>query len=120
MFSDTELQELAEDIHKNGLIEAIVLHEGMILDGRNRYAACELTDIEPQFVEWNGHGGSPTLYVLSKNLHRRHLTSSQKAAIAAESLPLLKVEARKRMLAGKSFATNPRSTSSQGYYYCGG
>jgi hypothetical protein len=30
-----------------------------------------------------------TVYVLPKNLHRRHLSTSQRAAIAAELMPLV-------------------------------
>jgi hypothetical protein len=40
--------------------------------------------------------GSPTAYVISKNLQRRSLTSSQKATIAVEALPLLEAEAAAR------------------------
>ena len=36
----------------------------------------------------------------SKNLHRRHLTTSQRAAIAAESVPLLSEEAKEQQLSG--------------------
>ncbi len=42
-----------------------------------------------------GRVGSPILFVLSKNLHRRHLTTSQRAAIAAEAELLLRAESKK-------------------------
>jgi len=96
MLPDPGLQELAEDIQRNGLLEPIVLYEGKILDGRNRFEACRAAGIEPRFVEWSENGASLTCYVLSKNLHRRHLTTGQKAEIAIEAASLLREEARKR------------------------
>jgi hypothetical protein len=98
MMGEPELAELAEDIKKNGLLEPVVLHRGAILDGRNRLAACGLAGAEPRFTEWSGE--SPASYVLSKNLHRRHLTTGQKGAIAAEVMPMLREEARERMREG--------------------
>lgn len=98
MMTGQELLDLTDDIRENGLLEPIVLHEGAVLDGRNRLVACERADVEPRFVEWDGSGGSPTRFVLSHNLHRRHLTTSQRAAIAVEALPLFEEEARKRQL----------------------
>ncbi|TWT55471.1 ParB-like nuclease domain protein [Thalassoglobus neptunius] len=93
--SDEEIRALAEDIKENGLLEPIVIHEGEILDGRCRFEACEFTGVEPRFVEWDGDG-SPTAWVISKNIQRRHLTASQRAAIAVELLPLLEAEAKER------------------------
>ena len=82
MMGKEELGELADDIMQNGLRQPIVLYQGQILDGRNRYQACELAGIESDCTEYEGD--DPLGYVLSLNLHRRHLTASQRAALAAE------------------------------------
>jgi len=84
-----EFDQLVEDIRANGLRHTIILHEGKILDGRNRYRACLAASVEPETMvwreEWPHHGrGGALAYVLSVNLHRRHLTTDQRAAIAAE------------------------------------
>jgi ParB-like chromosome segregation protein Spo0J len=88
-----EFGEFVRDIREHGLLQPIVLHEGLILDGRNRYRACQHAGVEPRFEEWSG-GDSPTAYVLSLNLHRRHLTEGQLAAIAVEAKARFKEEAR--------------------------
>jgi hypothetical protein len=60
----------------------------------NRLRACQRAGVEPRFEEWRGE--SPTAYVLSVNLHRRHLTDGQRAMIAVGALPLFEAEARER------------------------
>jgi hypothetical protein len=92
---DAELRELADDIKAKGLLHDIVLYEGQILDGRNRYLACPMAGVEPRFTEWQGKG-SPIEWVISENMIRRHLTSSQRAVVAVELLPLLEKEAKER------------------------
>src|SRR3990170_5071720 len=82
LMSESELSDLADDIRANGLHESIVLHAGKILDGRNRYIACELAGVEPKFVEYAGD--DPLAFVVSLNLKRRHLNESQRAMIAAK------------------------------------
>lgn len=93
---DVALAALARDIHENGLLNPIITHKGLILDGRNRLAACVKAGVEPRYVEWDGTGGSPTEFVVSANIHRRHLTSGQRAMLAQELLPRLEAEARAR------------------------
>ncbi len=91
-----EFEALVDDIRENGQREPILLHpDGSILDGRNRYLACQKLGIEPKFEHWDGEG-SPEEIVLSLNLHRRHLSSAQRAAIAVEILPRLEAEAKER------------------------
>ena len=111
MMDEAALAELADDIKKNGLMERIVIHDGQILDGRNRLKACEMAGVTPLFTNPNGAITSPTIYVVSKNLHRRHLTISQRAAIAAEMLPMLQEEARHRQMS--SLRNQPHSSSSR-------
>ncbi len=95
MMSETALEALANDIRANGQNQPIITHKGMILDGRNRLLACESAGVEPRYEEWHGKG-SPTEYVISANMHRRHLTQSQAAAVAVEALSLFEQEARSR------------------------
>jgi ParB-like nuclease domain len=81
-----ELRHLAEDIKERGQIEPIILYKGQILDGRNRYKACQMVGAKPRFEEFNPKisNRSPEEFVLSRNLRRRHLSTGQKAAIALE------------------------------------
>ncbi|HEV3005049.1 MAG TPA: hypothetical protein VGX78_11340 [Pirellulales bacterium] len=88
LMSPRELDELAADIAAYGQREPIYLYEGMILDGRNRYNACLKAGLKPCVRPWDGEG-DPVAFVVSMNLHRRHLDDSQRA-LAAGKLARLK------------------------------
>lgn len=96
-----EYQQLVQDIKENGLREPIWLHQNKIIDGRNRYKACIDAGIIPEFVEWDGQG-SLVAFVVSLNLHRRHLDESQRALVGAKIKPLFEEEAKKRQLAAQN------------------
>jgi len=85
------IRELGIDMKNNGQKEAIVLFEGKILDGRNRYLACKMFNIIPIFKELK-EGIDPLTFIISKNLYRRHLNTAQKCEIA---LKLLRIERKK-------------------------
>jgi ParB-like chromosome segregation protein Spo0J len=76
-----QFDALLHDIRANGLRQSIVEFEGLILDGRNRIRACDQVGVAPSFVTFQG--SDPVSFVLSANLHRRHLNESQRAMIAS-------------------------------------
>jgi len=56
--------------------------ENLILDGRNRYRACLELGIEPYTEDYLGDDLAE--FVVSLNLHRRHLNESQRMMVAAK------------------------------------
>jgi len=108
LMSKDELRGFADDI-KNGLREEISIYHDQelgacVLDGRNRLDALELLDwnaggrgytppserqqLSTGLYEWVGdeRNFDPYAYVLSKNVHRRHLTAEQKRDLIAKVL----------------------------------
>ena len=75
---EDEFAALVEDIRTNGQREAVIVFQGMVLDGWNRYRACELAGVK--CVTAKHDGSDPVAFVLSRNLHRRHLSAGQRAA----------------------------------------
>lgn len=85
MLPPDELSELADDIKANGLAHPIVVKDGVLIDGRNRRAACLLAGVTPHTVELNGQ--DPVAYILSTNITRRHLSKGQRAVATAMLYP---------------------------------
>jgi len=86
-----EFEEFKKDIEKKGCREPIVILDEMILDGRNRWRACEELGINPPIKEWCSDE-SPVEFVISMNLHRRHLSPEQKAYAIGNQYKLEKKE----------------------------
>src|SRR5262245_30491357 len=101
LMEGAEFEELVADIRARGLREKIDLYEGKIVDGRNRYRALQQLGIEPNANyfrkaiyahsvggEIAAHEGNNDdrvrAYVISKNIHRRHLTQDQKRDLIAK------------------------------------
>jgi len=84
--TDAEFKELRASIKANGLEFPIVVYKNQILDGRHRYHACLAEKVEPWTVKHDGDDSPEALaaYVYRANAIRRHLSTSQRAMIAAE------------------------------------
>jgi hypothetical protein len=94
--SAEEYAALKQSIREGGVREPLLLCDGKVMDGRHRLRACkELKVAAVPVRDWDGKG-SAVECVLAANLHRRHLTSGQRAALAAHILPALEEEARER------------------------
>ena len=82
MLPEPELAELAESIRANGLRNPIVLTpDGLILDGRNRAAACERVGVAPTTTVYEGDDLAE--YVIDANSSRRHMTTGARAMATA-------------------------------------
>jgi hypothetical protein len=96
LMDDAELKTLAEDIAARGLLHKIAIHEGKIIDGRNRYLAAKLGEVtltSDNFREMRSCGVSdPLVFVISMNIHRRHLTAEKKRELLKE---LIKIDPSK-------------------------
>jgi hypothetical protein len=131
LMSESELRELGEDIKENGLRASIVVYKDKLLDGRNRLDAMELVGVKFGFMAEHGRetknkffylhacdgssildgdaaiidhfDGDPYDYVLSANVHRRHLTGEQKRELIAKILKA-KPEASNRKIAKQTKA----------------
>lgn len=80
--SQSELSALIEDIRINGQQEPILLFEGLVADGRHRWMACSSLGITPKTVLWNGDEETLIRHIISVNLHRRHLSPTDRAILA--------------------------------------
>ena len=80
-----EFDLLVKDIEINGQLEPIVMVGDEVLDGINRYRACEQLGVRPKTVEFSGTDAKG--YVVSMNIMRRHLNKGQVALLLNEIYP---------------------------------
>ena len=86
LFPDAEAEDrrrMREDIEARGVRRPVEVQGGFLLDGRTRLSICEELGIEAPWVEVAADV-EPVGWILSANVHRRHLSTSQRAVLAAE------------------------------------
>ena len=100
-----EFTHLVKSISKDGLNHPILLWQGKIVDGRHRHKACLQAGVEPQYeyIPNNMTLSQVMDRVVAENILRRHLTTGQRAMIAA---------ALANMTAGRNWGENSKATNS--------
>jgi ParB-like chromosome segregation protein Spo0J len=84
-----DFDKLVDDINKNGLLQPIVVYQDKILDGNNRYRACMLAKVKPRVTELvEASDAQAQRYVISANIHRRHLDPKTRKEILETLLKL--------------------------------
>src|SRR5438132_3284712 len=95
-----EFDGLVEDLAARGLLVPIILFEGKILDGRNRYNAAKAAG--HKFTERDFKELAPSLdaeaFVISANIHRRQLSTKQRREFIGKMIEA-KPEASDRAIA---------------------
>lgn len=73
-----EFDLLVTSMRKHGFDEAfpIMLYDGMIVDGWNRYRAANKANVKPVFKKWEGSAKDLRDFILYANSARRHMSKS--------------------------------------------
>ena len=111
--NEEELKLLEESLVADGCESPLIVWNGVIIDGHNRYMICQKHDIPFSIQEKNfSSRDDAMLWMLRNQLGRRNLNNYQRVELVLKFEPLVKNAAEQRMMAGK--AANPVPTLAQG------
>ena len=111
--NEEELKLLEESLVADGCESPLIVWNGVIVDGHNRYAICRKHEIPFAIQEKDfSSRDDAMLWMLRNQLGRRNLNSYQRVELVLKFEPLVKNAAEQRMMAGK--AANPVPTLAQG------
>ena len=110
--SEDERIQLEANIRAEGCRDALVIWDGIILDGHNRFEICERLKMEyrTKAIELKDRAAAVE-WIIRNQFGRRNLSAYQRAELALKLEPIIAAKAKDRMLAGKS---DPVQKSSQG------
>lgn len=100
--TDSEREELERQIKKDGVLNPIIVWNGTIVDGHNRFMICKLngiTDFPIREMEFNDRE-EVIEWILRHQLGRRNLTDFQRTRIALRYEEVIAKKAKERQLAG--------------------
>ncbi len=102
--TEDEIKALREDVRSKGVLSPVWIWNGMVIDGRHRVEIAEELGVDYPTREFEGEESELVSFVLSLNSHRRHLSSSQRAAIGSQALAL------QRKIVGPGRGVKPKKT----------
>jgi len=91
-----DFDDLVEAAARAGRLQAVEVHEGLLIDGRNRVRVQEELrrrgiEIDLPVLAWEPSGEETVEeHIWSVNANRRHLTDDQRAAIGISFLPFIR------------------------------
>jgi hypothetical protein len=88
LLEGAEFEKFVGDIQRRGLHFPITIYEGQIIDGRNRARACQKAGMEPRYVQFEGNAEDILRFIVSANIHRRHLTPGQRRGLIKQLLKM--------------------------------
>lgn len=87
-----EFTKLVDSIKQNGLREPIILNHDrtQLIDGRNRFRACEAAGVDPVFETLGSHYDELKILnlIVDRNERRRDMNAGQKAMVALALEPM--------------------------------
>ena len=101
---NTEYAALLKSVQDNGFTHPkIITYEDKILDGWHRYRVAQHLDRESDLFFEELSGISPAEFFCAENLHRRHLTASQRVQMVVAAHGWLEKGNVKAQISGASF-----------------
>lgn len=100
-----DFDDLVEAAGRAGRLQAVEVHDGLLIDGRNRVRVQEELrrrgiEIDLPVLAWEPSGEETVEeHIWSVNANRRHLTDDQRAAIGISFLPFIRRSCQERQAA---------------------
>lgn len=100
-----EFAKLVDSVKRNGLREPIIVNHDrtVLIDGRNRYRACEQAGVDPVFEALGAHYDELKILnlIVDRNERRRDLNAGQRAMVALALEPMFAAAAKAEEAARK-------------------
>jgi len=99
---EEQLCALADDIKARGQLEPIEIWQGRIIDGRNRWLACEKAGVRPITRDYEAADEAEVISeIVSRNLKRRHLSETERARLGSKLVGMYEEAASARKKGGQ-------------------